>query len=75
MGKGRKTTSGNASRDADGDYGIPPCPLAIHWFCNDLRLHNNVRSGIRDVARIYGSSIRTPLGSLKCGPRRAKFTL
>ena len=28
-----------------------------------------------DTTRIYGSNVRSPLGSLKCGPRRAKFVL
>ncbi|KAL7551567.1 hypothetical protein ACHAWF_018418 [Thalassiosira exigua] len=83
----------NGPRDVGSDYGIPPCPLAIHWFRNDLRLHDNPAlrrtaslakpgpgSGmlpvfVFDTSRIYGSSIRTPLGSLKCGPRRAQFAL
>ncbi|KAL7526270.1 hypothetical protein ACHAWF_001703 [Thalassiosira exigua] len=93
MDKGGKTTSGNASRDVDGDYGTLPCPLAINWFRNNLRVHDNpvlrqttdlakpgTVSGmlpvfVFDTHRIYGSSIRTLLGSLKCGPWRVKFAL
>ncbi|GKY91217.1 hypothetical protein MPSEU_000094300 [Mayamaea pseudoterrestris] len=65
-----------------------PQRLILHWFRHgDLRVHDNpalVHSckqadHIIPVfcfdSNIFGDSVKTPSGSLKCGPRRAKFVL
>jgi deoxyribodipyrimidine photo-lyase len=62
--------------------------LNVHWFrLGDLRLHDNpalcqsakAEGGILPVfcfdPRIFGNDARSKFGSLKCGPRRAKFIL
>ena len=65
--------------------------LFVHWFRSDLRLHDNPAllrtiesaspggSGILPLfcfdPRVFGSETRSEFGSLKCGPRRARFLL
>lgn len=65
----------------------PSAAIVLHWFRHgDLRLHDNPALVFSSKAEyvlpifcfdnsVYGSSCATPSGSLKCGPRRAKFVL
>lgn len=65
----------------------PTSGVVLHWFRHgDLRIHDNpalVFSSKADYvlpifcfdSSVYGSSCMTPTGSLKCGPKRAKFVM
>jgi deoxyribodipyrimidine photo-lyase len=78
--------SGTASIGSEGSDPTKP-RLVFHWFRNDLRLHDNPTlahsASNSDVcvpvyvfdAKWFGNDATTPWGSLKWGPKRAKFLL
>lgn len=79
------TTKQNLGAKSTSGSGKPH--LVLHWFRNDLRVHDNPAlvhsSKNSDVclpvfcfdSGLYGDAARSPFGSLKWGPKRAKFLL